>query len=60
MMKKHQVSILGNSEVEQIGGHRVYLGRFRVGKLRLGRFSGGSDDSDVVPDNPLEMIRIAF
>jgi len=32
------------------------LGRFRVGKLRLGRFSGGSDDSDVVPDNPVVVV----
>ena len=38
-------------------GHRVYLGKFRVGKLRLGRFSGGSEDSDVVPDNPLKSLK---
>ena len=39
-------------------GHHVYLGKFRVGKLRLGRFSGGSEDSDVVPDNPLKSLTI--
>jgi len=45
--------LLKSGVVRVIAPELDMLWRFRVGKLRLGRFSGGSEDSDVVPDNPV-------
>jgi len=50
------LSLLKSGVVKVVPVEFAMLGKFRVGKLRLGRFSGGSEDSDVVPDNPVVVV----